>query len=364
MKTLNYLSPERLDLLPESYYLAHEFCFYLHDSVVSTLSQYEQAGIHNTIQDAVEEVITKEGLEEKFEGKNILDMLRDDEKTFELYKKHLLGHLVLALTSDMLHFLYEAMSSIEKRKFSVGFSLFRKPFKENLFLLSWILADEDDFIKRFESDNFKSFRLPDNEDKKAIIAKAISKLHTKDAFDEELIWNYIYSKQHENGFEPTWQRATHLTTSMGKLLKTEDLSFNFIFESAEDDFYFDFLEGGLPYLMFYMSQISLACFDKLHNLNEKTINHLIMTSYGVFESLNGSSKELSLMTKIQEIFDELLKCVHCESKFTITRDSFPALLIEENFECSKCSLENQFPFYWLLAQTKWSFIDDDLGAPK
>lgn len=355
MKTINYLSPERLALLPEHYYLAHEFCFYLHDSVVSTLVQYEQAGIHNTVRDAIEEVITTEGLEDKFEGKNLLDMLKDNENTFELYKKHLLGHLVLALASDMLHFLYEAMTSIEKRKFSVGFSLFRKPFKENLFLLSWILADEDDFIKRFESDNFKSFKLPSSEEKKGIIAKAISKLHTKDSFDEELIWNFIYSKQHENGFEPTWQRATHLTTSMGKLLKTEDLSFNFIFENADDDFYFNFLEDGLPYLMFYMSQVSLACFDKVHNLNEKTVNHLIMTSYGVFESLYKDEDESKVMNDIQEMFDKFLICVHCQSKFTIAKDNFASLLIEEQFECSKCKLNNQFPFYWLLAQTNLSF---------
>lgn len=355
MKTINYLPPERLALLPENYYLAHEFCFYLHDSVASTLVQYEQAGIHNTVRDAIEEVITTKGLEDKLEGKNLLDMLRDNENTFELYKKHLLGHLVLALASDMLHFLYEAMASIEKRKFSVGFSLFRKPFKENLFLLSWILADEDDFIKRFESDNFKSFKLPSSGEKKEIIAKAISKLHTKDTFDEELIWNFIYSKQHENGFEPTWQRATHLTTSMGKLLKTEDLSFNFIFENADDDFYFNFLEDGLPYLMFYMSQVSLACFDKVHNLNEKTINHLIMTSYGVFESLYKNQEESKIMNNIQKMFDKFLICVHCQSKFTIAKDDFASLLIEEQFECSKCKLNNQFPFYWLLAQTNWSF---------
>ena len=355
MKTINYLSSERLALLPESYYLAHEFCFYLHDSVVSTLVQYEQAGIHNTVRDAIEEVVTTKELEDKLEGKNLLDMLRDNKDLSDLYKKHLLGHLVLALTADMLNFLYEAMTSIEKRKFSVGSSLLRKPFKENLFLLSWILADEDDFIKRFESDNFKIFKIKDSEDKKSIIAEAISKLHTKESFNEDLIWNFIYSKQHENGFEPTWQRATHLTTSMGKLLKTEDLSFNFIFESADEDFYFDFLEDGLPYLMFYMSQVSLACFDKMHSLNEKTVNHLIMTSSGVFESLYKNEGESKVMNNIQEIFDEFLVCVHCQSKFTIAKDDLAFLLIQEQFQCSKCKLDNQFPFYWLLAQTKWSF---------
>ena len=36
----------------------------------------------------------------------------------------------------------------EKRKFAVGYALLRKPLKENLLFLSWLLADQDDFINR------------------------------------------------------------------------------------------------------------------------------------------------------------------------------------------------------------------------
>ncbi len=358
MKRLDYLPSERLQLLPESYWLHHEFCFYLHDSVLNLLIQYDKADKQNLVYNSFIEVIKEKNLAEKFKDKCLLDILKSMENPIA-YKKHILGHTILALTSDMLHFLYEALSCIEKRKFSVAFSLLRKPFKEHLFFLSWILADEDDFIRRFESDNYKSFNFPkkfNQELRKKIIADAISRLHSKEAFDEDLIFKLIYSKNHEYGFEPTWQRATHLTTSMGDLLRTEDYSFNFIFENPSDDYYFDFLEGGLPYLMFYLMQVALACFNKIHVTNDKTVDHLIYSSLCVFECISDDKPEL--MDKTQEMFKEFLKCIHCNDELLLNKDNFSRILISEKFNCNGCKLENEFPFYWLLAQAKLSLVNN------
>ncbi|MBK3018579.1 hypothetical protein FKK32_28925 [Klebsiella pneumoniae] len=82
---------------------------------------------------------------------DVLDLLKKAGKT-ESAKHVLSGHLVLAITADMLHFLYEGFSCLEKRKFAVAFSLLRRPFKENVLFLAWLLGDPEDFLTRFEKD--------------------------------------------------------------------------------------------------------------------------------------------------------------------------------------------------------------------
>ena len=124
-------------------------------------------------------------------------------------------------------------------------------------------------------------------------------MHVKDAFEADTIWDIIYSKKHSNGFEPTWQKATHLTTSQGELLKTEDYSFNFIFNSPWDDDYFEFLYEKLPYLLLYMSQVLFECFNIIHPINNKTISYNILTAMGAYEALFLDGRSKSVRSMIQ-----------------------------------------------------------------
>src|SRR3546814_3432687 len=45
-------------------------------------------------------------------------------------RRILVNHVCRALLPDMLHFLFGALTALEKRKFTLALSLFRKPFKE------------------------------------------------------------------------------------------------------------------------------------------------------------------------------------------------------------------------------------------
>lgn len=238
MKTIGYIEEERLQFIPDNLWLSHEFCFYLHDQLVNLLLQYENSGIHNMIIEAIVMAAGENNIE--LEGFDIIQFLKeaDDEKQ---YKHHIFSHVIMGLTSDMLHFLYESLRCFEKNKISVAFSLLRKPLKEHLMFLSWILADENDFLNRFEANNYKTLTGITKEKQLDMLEKAISKVVVQEMFDPELIWEIIYSKKHENGFEPTWQRATHLITSYGDLLKTEDYNINFIFENSIDGYYHEFL---------------------------------------------------------------------------------------------------------------------------
>jgi hypothetical protein len=185
-QSIGLLEEDRLALIPSNYWGKHEFCFYLHDQILHMLRQYEASGIHNLVIKAFREIIR--GREKEFDGVDILSWMKE-RNLVEPYKHHILSHVVLALTADILNFLYEALRAFEKRKFSVGFSLLRKPLKEHMLYLAWVLADDTDFISRFESKNYETLTRVSKDRRIELISKAIRQLTTSEIwiFDKSTI---------------------------------------------------------------------------------------------------------------------------------------------------------------------------------
>lgn len=349
MQSLGIINLERLSLLPPKYWRHHEFCFFLHDQIAEILVQYEQSGAHLWITDAFEETLKEHGAQDtKIE---ILDFLKHHDLV-QLYKHHLVSHLVLGLTSDMLHFIYESMKCFEKRKFAVAFALLRKPLKENLLFLSWLLGNENDFINRFEKDNYTTLNSVTPERRLQILKDAISHLVTKEAFNADTLNEIIFSKTNTNSFEPIWQRATHLITSKGALLQTEDLNINFIFQDAESDEMYDFIYSKLPYIMLFAIQVSLECFSRILSSNENTTSHLIISSLGAFECLFENRPKTGITAMLRKQLKPFFKCIHCSSTLRLTRNNAISMYFQETLSCQKCGLTSPFPLYWLFAQAK------------
>jgi len=349
MDTIGIIEQERLLLLPKKFWKVHEFCFFLHDSIARLLVEYDAKGVQDLVSDAFHEIIKKYNIDD-----DEIDMLKfmKEKNIIEPYKYHLIAHLTLALSSDMIHFIYEALRCFEKRKFTVAFSLLRKPFKENLLFLSWLLCDEDDFLERFSAKNYQTLNNIKKERRIEIFAKAIKKLPTSNAFDAESIHDVIYSKELASGFEPIWQRATHLITSKGMLLKTEDYNLNFIFEHPFDNNLLEVLYAKLPYLMLFITQISLESFNKIQSLNEKTFSHLLLTTMGSYEALflKGSAQPITRM--INKSLKPFLKCLHCDSPLRINKANAPQLYLTEHIQCKNCGLISEIPLYWFLGFAK------------
>ena len=179
LEPLGLLGSDRLSLIPSRYHARHEFCFHLHDQIASLLVQYEQTGAHQWVQGAFEEAMREAG--PRAADDDLLSFLKKSGLVHH-YEHHIVAHLVLGLTSDMLHFLYEGLRSLEKRKFAVGFSLLRKPLKENLLFLCWLLADRKDFITRFERDNYSTLNDIKPEQRTKIVSEAIACLPVREAF--------------------------------------------------------------------------------------------------------------------------------------------------------------------------------------
>ncbi len=359
MDTIGVLDHSRIALIPPKYWKAHEFAFFLHDSVLQALVEYEESGAHNWVTDAFSQAVIEQQIGEDFD---ILKFMKD-RHLIEPYKHHLISHLVLRLVGDMLNFLYEAFSAFEKRKFTVGWSLLRKPFKENLLFLSWILANEDEFIEKFESDNYKTLNNVKKEKQIEIFDAAIKKTPNSSAFSAELLWDHIYSKNHATGFEPTWQRATHLITSQGDLLKTEDYTINLIFDNPYSNHHYDLLYGRLPYVMIYLSSIAFECFNRILKMNERTYNHMAIVSMGCYEALFISTRHTPIIKSLNKSFKPFLKCIHCSKDIKINKRNAPAMYIKDQLTCDKCGLQSSFPFYWLMGQSKITVSDNTKMQP-
>jgi len=349
MKKIGYIEEERLAFIPKSLWLSHEFCFYLHDQLANLLIQYENNGVQDTVVKSIINFVSKNNLE--FEELNIVNIIKKIGNN-EPYKHHILSHVIMALASDMLHFLYESLKCFEKHKLSVAFSLLRKPLKEHLLFLSWVLADEDDFLNRFEKNNYKTLSDTNKEKQLYILKEAAKKVAIPEMFDYELIWNIIYSKNQKNGFEPTWQRATHLVTYMGKYQKTEDYNINFIFENTiTDGYYHEFVYSKLPYILMFLTQITLECFNRLHPLHNKTIDHLILTTLGCYESLYLDGRKQSIARLFKKTLKDFIKCIHCGVDLQIKKKHAPLFFLAERLYCEHCNLITEFPLYWLMSQT-------------
>jgi hypothetical protein len=344
---------ECLEHIPPHFRLHHEFCFFLHDRMVALLKEYEIAGVHRWVAKGIAEVAAQH----EFEGDvDVLRVLKEAGLS-ETGKHLLISHLILGLTSDLLHFLYEGLCCLEKRKFAVGFSLLRKPFKENMLFLAWLLGDPEDFLTRFEKDNYTTLNGVKPERRRELLWLAAEKLATKDAFDAELIDRMVFSKEAENGFEPIWQKATHLITSQGANLKTEDLNINFIFNDAGSDHLYDGVYDKLPYLMLFLMQLALRTFSEIAHCNVATTNHLVLISVGTYECLTGA-KQGPLSKQLLKAMRPTLTCLHCNKPFRFNRENTMSMYLQEQAHCGSCGLRSEVPLYWLLARSGVRVVPD------
>lgn len=345
MGPLDYLDIERLALVPEKYWPLHEFCFYLHDSLMEAAGAYELSGSHLVIEDLVQEIIAEHYPD--VEEVDLIDLLKGGELD-EAYQHHVVGHTVLALLSDMHQFLHSSLEAFEKRRFSVGFSLLRKVFKEHLVFLCWILADERDFIDRFEGDVYKTLNNLSKDKRLEIFNTSIESIELTNMFDSTVLWSYIFDKNCSAGFEPVWQMATHLVTSQG-LIKKSNYSLNFAFEDRSDDFYFELLYENLPYLLVFLTQVSMKTLSKTCEMDKKVVSRFIISTVGVYEALCLTGKS-HVAILLRTFFKEFLHCMFCGEKIRLTKKKRPRLFVSQLIECQHCGADNQFPLDWLMAK--------------
>lgn len=355
---IGYLPFENIQNIPSKHVPTHEFLFYLHDQCLSLLIQYEQSQIHKI---GLDEIV--KAYSEKFPDHNsdiieILQFCRDGGFDAPYYH-FLISKILMGLTSDLLHYTYEALKSFEKRKFAVAYSLLRKPFKENLIFICLLFNNYENFVELFEQETNESLNKFYQSKRISIFQETISKLSFSELFDASLIEEMISSKQNPLSLEISCQKATHLITSQGEFLKTGRMFINSIFDDPNNIDQYEPVYTTLPTIMIFTTHVILEAFQKLVQLNKNTYQHITISTLGCYENLYIDGRKRTLTKSYAKACKDFLQCIHCEKKIFLTKENSLRMFMTGTLICNHCHQDSEFPFYWLLSKSTATYKRDE-----
>lgn len=354
MSTIGIIDSARLANIPKQYHAQHEFCFHLHDLMAGLLVQMEiqKAGhIHFEIDSEEDRTLLESGI-------HILDFLQKSGRG-HLERRAVVNHVCNALFADMLHFIYEALIALEKRKFSVALALLRKPLKEGLLIAALICADESAFFNKMKTDakNLLNKKVLDKAGIKNVLRKAMSQTRGSSFTTPDIIYEIIFDFDNDYGFAGLFDKATHLVTEFRRN-QTEDYNLNFIFKDPSDnDIYSGSTYKNLSILLLFLHVMQIELYRRMRNPSKKYQNWMLFTSIGTFEALftGGRSRITSF---VNTNFGELMQCPSCEAQLRIKKSDAPRLFISEQLDCARCLTSHHFPLGWLLSKMDVDLFDN------
>lgn len=332
------------DLLPKKFEFSHDFAFFLHDILAHMVIQGEKENIFN-----VEFEFSSKKDARKFEklnmsGESLWNWL--DNNNYRWVTEQLVAkQCLVALLSDLCQYMYESLLCSKKGKLSVAYSLLRKPLKDNLFYLEWLLADPTKFRDSFNLSNPDDFSLSSisKEKKFHIITSAIASSKHKEWLSPEFIYDLRYNKNVPYGFECLWNKATHLVTNF-KSHKTEPGNFNFIFSGNESKLsQWDHYYRLVPLLLFYAVEvINVLLFNLTDKKYESTVDEL-RRLVGFFlwtHETTSDAKSKNILKHARDIvkvFD--LTCPLCKNKVSLIQKNLKTFFYNSGLICRVCRTE-------------------------
>jgi hypothetical protein len=350
-KNLGYLPLEKLGMIPQDRFPEHEFCFYLHDMMTQLLVEIESIDFrsaHFELSESTQETASGD-------SEQLIDhLLQSDHRPKAA--RMMLNHVLVALMSDYLHFVYEALVALSKRKFAVAFSLLRKPFKENLLHMTWMLGDAEDYFEKFEKSPavFMESRKTDSSFRAGLFEKALQRCILSESFSPVLIESFIYDKEDPISLASLFDKATHLVTG-ARALRTEPMNLNFIFKDPRDDDVYDNCYSLISMILMYSFAIVSSEIEKSAPLDTAYIRRRLIVAFMVYESLfiKGIPR---IYRSLERGLGGLFSCSVCKGALKARRDQVPRLLISERIICRHCGSDIDVPILWLMSQAEADIV--------
>jgi len=326
-------------IFPKKYEFAHEYSFFLHDILVSIIKDGEGSKLFEVRHKFKDKTEAKNWNSQKLNGEEFWFWLKSNGYE-NIIREYSQKQVFIATLSDFCHYIYTSLKSSEKGKLSVAYELIRKPLKENLLFLEWLLADPEEF-----SDNFNKGKVLDiaiakisKEKKIKIISDALNNSKYPSWINAQFIYDLRYSKNVDYGFEKLWNKATHLITNFEEF-KTEDENLNFVFSdnNAKETLWAQYYKI-LPLLLFHTVQITLGYISKIGELpilddffleTRKMIGFTLVLS-------KDSKNDVILKAARDTLKGFDLQCPLCKQKVKLNKTNLINFYKDSLLECTIC----------------------------
>lgn len=333
----------RMRWIPRDLRLAHEYCFFLHDECVRLLAEYEAARAHMVT------VKFRSKIENKAFSKiakmSPIEAMRATGYPEEA-RRVILNTVTMAMVSDCLHHLYEALRCMEKRKIIVAHNLLRKPLTDNLMYLSWMLGDEDAFYAAFTAEDGDAVISREVASRRpAIIAQALATLPIANVLTATFVHQTIFDRTNPSGLYGLFQHAVHLVTAKYVELRTDAENFNFIFKNYADDDLYELLYDVLPQLMLYLSHVIAGLFDRMRPMDDGARRAFEVRSILGMYLVEAGESEAYAITQLANV--RRFHCGECKHPFSLTPHNAARVVLSESYRCNRCRRVQPFPYSWL-----------------
>lgn len=334
----------RLGWIPNELRLAHEYCFFLHDESARLLVEYEGAEAH----------VVSFNFRNKAEAKAFnAHADKEDPITamraggFETEaRKVVLNQITMAMVSDCLHHIYEALRCLEKRKVIVALNVLRKPLTDNLLYLSWMLGDEDGFYNVFATNSPRGITSSILKGRRTeILSQALCMTGLADVLNAEFIERTLFAHANPSGFQKLFQHAVHLITVQRVELETTPENFNFIFKRYDDDDLYELIYDVLPHVLLYLSHVILGLFERMAAPDDGGKHAFHVRSILGLYLVEGEENEAHAMEGLAGL--TCVKCPDCHAPLKITPHNAARLVLTESYRCAGCRRSQPFPFSWI-----------------
>jgi hypothetical protein len=332
-------------VLPKKYHFSHRFAFELHDAIAGLLEAADEAELFLVRFDVTDESLGRE-LQRLQQGEMLDWMLANGfrpEAQEVIYRA-----VIRALLADFCHFVFECLQCSAKGKLTVSHALMRKPFKETLFILEWMLVDKQEFLRRFEAgpECVDMYKLGSSA-RKGIVMRAVAATTDDDFLDGEFIYEMRFAKDLHYSFERLWNQSVHLVTT-DRNYRTETQNINFVFSGEEEvDAQWHGIYSKLPYLMVHAVRVVEQLIREIDAgfLSEEPVEVLIRSAAILLWSGRlGYGGHEAIGDLFRNIFgQDAFACEQCRE--TVPFDYRQAIWLYRRrvFRCHRCGNRHPFP---------------------
>ena len=334
MSTIGCIPQQRLRHIPARYRAAHEFCFHLHDLMAARLKEVEESRAHH-----VRVFLDPDEISRVETGSVPLLHLLSQSGRQDKERRIAINHISVSLFADMLHFIFEGLRALEKRKFTVALCLLRKPFRDGMLISARMCADEELFMDTFANNVSE---LTKHDDREYVIDKALKICRASFLTSSEHILNSFFEKKLDSGLAKYFDMATHYVTNYN-LTATDNYNINFIFKNPKDtDIYEGVYEQVARGLLFFnMMQIELY-----GRMSSETFpghfNWVVLTWMAIYEAIFIPGP-CAFARMFNSILSKCFQCKRCSNPIRILKADVPRLCVLDKFVCRKCKTSNEIP---------------------